>query len=194
MNTSLRPHYRSMTDEQVFWRDESCFPPRSQTTTSLPSPTPFPVFPFNYHSPNPCPRHLPAFSSDHRIKQQEFSQFATMFRQQRIRMRYSAKKVALYVRCSRSTILSFEDLRLSLRSMRKWKQHLQNWLRVVAQQTQVMMMPLVARQQALEPTKDPETLKKDKKTPWRPWSPEVAEEDMTKNFNKDTGCFKQPSC
>ena len=37
MTTSLWSHYRSMTDEQVFWRDESCLLPRSQTTTSLPS-------------------------------------------------------------------------------------------------------------------------------------------------------------
>ena len=200
--TPLQPDYRSMAGEQAFWRSEICWQ-ASQPTTSVASP-----FPFPHHSPEPWPRHLPALqilpspesrdclTCDHRIKQQEFSQFATMFRQQRVRLRYSAKKVGLDVRCSRSTILSFEDLKLSLRSMRKWKQHLQSWLRMVAKKTQVMIFvpnraaqsmkaPLLARQPAL----DPEALEKDKAPwrPWRPWSPEVAEGDMTQNSNKDDG-------
>ena len=68
------------------------------------------------------------FTSDDSIKQEEFSQFAKMFKQQRLMMNYSGKDVAIYVQCSSTTIHRFEALRLSLWSMRKWKPRLQKWL------------------------------------------------------------------
>ena len=68
------------------------------------------------------------FTSDDSIKQEEFSQFAKMFKQQRLMMNYSGKDVAIFVQCSSTTIHRFEALRLSLWSMRKWKRRLQKWL------------------------------------------------------------------
>ena len=117
------------------------------------------------------------FTSDDSIKQEEFSQFAKMFKQQRLMMNYSGKDVAIFVQCSSATIHRFEALRLSLWSMRKWKPHLQKWLGLVAKSTQVkrlvpnrasqsMTVPLGARQLL----QGPEVLESDK-GPWRPWSP-----------------------
>ena len=99
------------------------------------------------------------FTSDDTIKQKEFSLCAKIFRRQRIWMNYSAKQIAAEMRCSDTTILRFETLRLSLWSMRKWKPHLENWLakRLVPNR----VSPL---------TKDPEVLK-TYKTPRRPWRP-----------------------
>ena len=99
------------------------------------------------------------FTSDDTIKQKEFSLWAKIFRRQRIWMNYSAKQIAAEMRCSKTTILHFETLRLSLWSMRKWKPHLQNWL--VKRLVPNRVSPL---------TKDPEVLK-TYKAPWRPWSP-----------------------
>ena len=121
------------------------------------------------------------FTSDDRIKEEEFLQFAKMFKQQRLRMKYSGKDVAIHVRCSSTTIHRFEALRLSLWSMRKWKPRLQRWLGLVAKTNQVKRMvpnraslsmaaPLGARQGLQEPTKGHEVLETDK-GPWRPWSP-----------------------
>ena len=117
------------------------------------------------------------FTSDDSIKQEEFSQFAKMFKQQRLMMNYSGKDVAIFVQCSSATIHRFEALELSLWSMRKWKPHLQKWLGLVAKSTQVkrlvpnrasqsMTVPLGARQLL----QGPEVLESDK-GPWRPWSP-----------------------
>ena len=77
------------------------------------------------------------FTSDETLKQEEFSQFVKMFRQQRKRLKCSVARVALDVRCSKTTIFCFESLKLSLRSMRKWKPLLQNWLTLATQTTQV---------------------------------------------------------
>ena len=123
------------------------------------------------------------FTSDERIKEAEFLQFATMFKQQRLRLTYSAKEVALEVRCSRTTIHRFESLELSLWSMRKWMPRLQNWLLFAAKSNQVkillrcnmasqnMAAPSVFRH--WEPTKGSEVLESYKGPwrPWRPWSP-----------------------
>ena len=68
------------------------------------------------------------FTSDDSIKQEEFSQFAKIFKQQRLMMNYSGKDVAIFVQCSSATIHRFEALELSLWSMRKWKPRLQKWL------------------------------------------------------------------
>ena len=123
------------------------------------------------------------FISDERIKEGEFLQFANMFKQQRLRLNYSAKEVGLQVRCSRTTIHRFESLELSLWSMRKWMPRLQNWLLLAAKSNQVkrlvpcnmasqnMAAPSGFRQR--EPTKGSEVLESYKGPwrPWRPWSP-----------------------
>ena len=44
------------------------------------------------------------FTSDDSIKQEEFSQFAKIFKQQRLMLKYSGKDVAIYVQCSSATI------------------------------------------------------------------------------------------
>ena len=98
------------------------------------------------------------FTSDDFIKEEEFSQFAKMFKQERVRMGFSAKKVAIDLRCSSTTIHRFEAIRLSLWSMRKWKPRLQNWLELAAKSSQVERL---AFNRVLETYM----------APWRPWSP-----------------------
>ena len=131
------------------------------------------------------------FTSDERIKEAEFLQFATIFKQQRLRLTYSAKEVALEVRCSRTTIHRFESLELSLWSMRKWMPLLQNWFLFATKSTQVKrlvpcnmasqnMAPPSGVRQCIcwlplqsEPTKGSEVLESYRGPwiPWRPWSP-----------------------
>ena len=117
------------------------------------------------------------FTSDDSIKQEEFSQFAKMFKQQRLMMNYSGKDVAIFVQCSSTTIHRFEALRLSLWSMRKWKPHLQKWLGLVAKSTQVKrasqsMTVALGTRQLLQGPEVLETL-------------ETLETDMAKELNKE---------
>ena len=123
------------------------------------------------------------FTSDERIKEAEFLQFAKMFKQRRLRLNYTIKEVAVEVRCSRTTIHRFESLQLSLSSMRKWMPLLQNWLLFAAKSNQVKrLVPCNMASQNMaapsgfrqwEPTKDSEVLDSYKGPwrPWRPWSP-----------------------
>ena len=128
-----------------------------------------------------------SFTSDESIKQEEFSKFAKMFKQKRIRFNYSVEMVAIEMRCSKTTIFCFESLKLSLWSMRKWKPLLQNWLLLAAKSVHVLAakpaegnrlvsnrtsqsvaVPHASRQG--ESTKDVEVLEREKGL-WRPWGP-----------------------
>ena len=113
--------------------------------------------------------------------EEEYLDFAKMFKQQRLRLNYSAKEVALEVRCSHTTIHCFESLKLSMWSMRKWTPRLQNWLFLATKSPKVKRLVPTRPSQSTaapsgfrhwQPTKGSEVLQSYKGSwrPWRPWS------------------------